>query len=370
MRNCYGMRMKPSWWHVFVTNWLIADPNLLQTDGNDNRGPRMYEAQKYDNINHIYVFGGRLRIVKQFPWNLFVGFVLVGLAVLFWVFEAKWVWHNVSPSLPIVFSYVWFIAICMFIRASTSDPGILPRNIHIPSKMGLQVNEKPENEKPANDNNNEGEQGVNKGFKGPDEYFNTISLPYYNDKTYGVRIKYCTTCHIWRPPRTSHCRVCNGCVVNHDHHCNYINNCVGIRNYQYFLWFLLSSVICCGLLIIMSAIQLFHYRNTSNTIDSFRHSIQTFPIPFFLFIITLILIIYPIAILVLHVILSSQNLSTREYLNNVRPSNDYIHVYNTHNVFKNVYLNWFGKVRGPAYFEPRDTYKPGDVRADNVPPLE
>ena len=68
----------------------------------------------------------------------------------------------------------------------------------------------------------------------PDEYFNTVTLPYWKPimtimtipkfqnllmliilmefKEYG-------TCHIWRPSRTSHCNTCQQCILNHDHHC-------------------------------------------------------------------------------------------------------------------------------------------------------
>ena len=70
----------------------------------------------------------------------------------------------------------------------------------------------------------------------PDEYFNTVTLPYWktnndnNDNTkisklanayhsHGVQVKYCGTCHIWRPSRTSHCNTCQQCILNHDHHC-------------------------------------------------------------------------------------------------------------------------------------------------------
>lgn len=55
------------------------------------------------------------------------------------------------------------------------------------------------------------------------------------------RVKYCPTCHIWRPPRTSHCPSCEHCVQKFDHHCPWIGNCVGKRNYRYFLSFLLST---------------------------------------------------------------------------------------------------------------------------------
>jgi palmitoyltransferase ZDHHC9/14/18 len=62
--------------------------------------------------------------------------------------------------------------------------------------------------------------------------------------------RYCSTCNIFRPPRSKHCNSCNVCVATFDHHCPWTGSCIGERNHRYFFAFLLSIS---GLTILVTA---------------------------------------------------------------------------------------------------------------------
>jgi hypothetical protein len=55
----------------------------------------------------------------------------------------------------------------------------------------------------------------------------------------------CETCRNIRPPKASHCGICNRCVHGFDHHCTALNNCIGRRNLRSFVLFLVVTFLLC-----------------------------------------------------------------------------------------------------------------------------
>uniref|UniRef100_A0A674DZS8 Palmitoyltransferase n=1 Tax=Salmo trutta TaxID=8032 RepID=A0A674DZS8_SALTR len=150
-----------------------------------------------------------LRPSRYVPVSAATAF-LVGSTTLFFCFTCPWLSEQFSVAVPIYNGVIFLFVLANFCMATFMDPGIFPRA--------------DEDEDKEDD------------FRAP--LYKTVEI-----RGIQVRMKWCSTCRFYRPPRCSHCSVCDNCVEDFDHHCPWVNNCIGRRNYRYFFLFLLSLTV-------------------------------------------------------------------------------------------------------------------------------
>ncbi|CAO2622382.1 Palmitoyltransferase ZDHHC9 [Lemmus lemmus] len=113
---------------------------------------------------------------------------------------------------------LFLFSMATLLRTSFSDPGVIPRALPDEAAfIEMEIGE-----------------SCNQGQRPPPRIKN------FQINNQIVKLKYCYTCKIFRPPRASHCSICDNCVERFDHHCPWVGNCVGKRNYRYFYLFILS----------------------------------------------------------------------------------------------------------------------------------
>ncbi|CAL6000026.1 Palmitoyltransferase [Hexamita inflata] len=84
----------------------------------------------------------------------------------------------------------------------------------------------------------------------------------------------CQKCNHIKPERTHHCSVCNQCCMKYDHHCPWVANCVGLKNYGYFIKFLVTGLIASSLSLLIEILALFsskfctHCTTTTRTLSA------------------------------------------------------------------------------------------------------
>ncbi|XP_062407277.1 palmitoyltransferase ZDHHC14 isoform X2 [Sardina pilchardus] len=164
---------------------------------------------------------GRIMMAKQTGVFYLTMVLIMVTSGLFFAFDCPFLASNLTPAIPAIGGVLFFFVMGMLLRASFSDPGVLPR---------ATPDEAADLERQIDATN--GPSGP--GYRPPPRTREVV----INGQT--VKLKYCFTCKIFRPPRASHCSLCDNCVDRFDHHCPWVGNCVGRRNYRFFYLFILS----------------------------------------------------------------------------------------------------------------------------------
>ena len=162
-----------------------------------------------DELNKLYgknkVWFNNKFITGQKFYQMIFTFLLYSLPYIFGIIiilRLGKLKNYLNAIYIIVSSIFYIIQIYTTIKGGCTDPGILPR----------------QNE----------------------DFYYTTNKPNLRYKINGhmLKVNYCYTCSVFRPPRTSHCAVCDNCVERFDHHCLWLGTCIGKRNYKYFFCFL------------------------------------------------------------------------------------------------------------------------------------
>ncbi|CAH2058577.1 unnamed protein product [Thlaspi arvense] len=142
--------------------------------------------------------------------------------------------HHLFHSLVLMGALLLTLLDFIFLFLTSSrDPGIIPRSKETPEAEGLDV--------------------MSQSTECVNNKLGSTKLPRTKDimvNGYTVKVKFCDTCLLYRPPRASHCSICNNCVQRFDHHCPWVGQCIALRrclqrNYPYFICFISTSTLLC-----------------------------------------------------------------------------------------------------------------------------
>mmetsp|Transcript_114117 Transcript_114117/g.221661 ORF Transcript_114117/g.221661 Transcript_114117/m.221661 type:complete len:457 (+) Transcript_114117:108-1478(+) len=136
-------------------------------------------------------------------------------------------------------------------------------------------------------------------------------------------LPYCPICDNTVAVRSKHCRTCNKCVDVFDHHCMWLNNCIGAANYKSFFVAVSAAAVMTGILLATCIYLLVDYCLDEDLFEQRAQAIRLFsrtPKELLLgLVVTLIAVNAPLFFLdlqlvVLHMFLMSQSLTTYEYI--------------------------------------------------------
>lgn len=211
----------------FPAQLSVFDRRVIDNNATD---VRVYQVWKGSNK---FFLGGRV-IFGPDVRSIFLTISLIVIPVLlFCAFVSRRIIYAFDNHLGKLIIFILILLtvydLILLLLTSGRDPGIIPRNSHPPELE-------------------EDGSTMSTDWLGSQSSAGVPNLPPTKDVVVNgviVKVKYCQTCMLYRPPRCSHCSICNNCVERFDHHCPWVGQCIGKRNYRFFFMFVSSTTILC-----------------------------------------------------------------------------------------------------------------------------
>lgn len=252
---------------------------------------RTYQTWKGSNI---FFLGGRVIFGPDVRSVFLSIFLLVAPVAVFCVFVARKLLDEFAHHLGILVMVIAIVftsyVVILLLLTSGRDPGIIPRNTHPPEPEIM-------------------DQSLEIGSsQTPQLRLPRIREVMVNGMT--VKVKYCDTCMLYRPPRCSHCSICDNCVERFDHHCPWVGQCIGRRNYRFFFMFVSSATLLCIYVFGFCWVYVVKIKNSEES--SIWGALIKTPASIVLIIYTFICVWFVGGLTVFHLYLISTNQSTYE----------------------------------------------------------
>ncbi|KAL3319741.1 Palmitoyltransferase zdhhc9 [Cichlidogyrus casuarinus] len=173
----------------------MRENTIPDVEADDQLQPYYFDI--HPGHNH-FLCRGRGVTSKEITILILNLLLIIGLSATFVAFDCRYLAERLSPAI-MVFAIIQAVYIVvMLIRTSLMDPGIIPRATYNEYRWLKATEAMPREPETSS-----------QGIIQPD------SIPPSKDLLVNgqmIRVAYCYTCKIYRPPRASHCSTCNNCV--------------------------------------------------------------------------------------------------------------------------------------------------------------
>lgn len=270
-------------------NDIEAREELIKT----RKMPKVQKKWEIFPGKNSFYCDGRVVMGRQAGIFYVTLFLVIGTSGLFFAFDCPYLASEITPIIPVVGAILFIFVLSNLLKTSFSDPGIIPRATNAEAE-----NIEREIEQPSN--------GVGAAYRPPPR------TKEVQVKGQSVKLKYCFTCKIFRPPRASHCSICDNCVERFDHHCPWVGNCVGKRNYRYFYLFLVSLAFHCVFIFVCALTHLVLLSRSNSDKAQFLDAVRKSPASIIVCVICFFSVWSILGLAGFHTYLTSSNLTTNE----------------------------------------------------------